>query len=65
MSAETERLLLEQLKQRLNPPTEDELNHSIAQLLFGSNAERMLEHAPWSFLLTKVMWVEGNEPWKA
>jgi hypothetical protein len=49
----------------LDPPTEEELNQAIAKLLFGKNAEKMLEHAPWSFLLTKLMWVKGEEPWES
>lgn len=64
MSVESEKLLLDQLKERLDPPSEEELNQAIAKLLFGKNAEKMLEHAPWSFLLTKLMWVKGEEPWE-
>jgi hypothetical protein len=65
MSAESEKLLLEKVKERLDPPSEAELNQAIAKLLFGKNAEKMLEHAPWSFLLTKLMWVKGEEPWQS
>lgn len=65
MSKESERLLLKQVKARLDPPTKDELNLAIAKLLFGKRAEKMLEHAPWSFLLTKLMWVKGEEPWES
>jgi hypothetical protein len=65
MTAETEKLLLEGVKDRLDPPSEEELNQAIAKLLFGKNAEKMLEHAPWSFLLTKLMWVKGEEPWES
>ena len=64
MSKDSEKLLLKQVKERLNPPSKDELNLSIARLLFGKNAEKMLEHAPWSFILTKLMWVRGEEPWE-
>ena len=65
MSVETEKKLLHQVKKRLDPPSEEELNRAIAKLLFGKNAEKMLEHAPWSFLLTKLMWVKGEEPWES
>ena len=65
MSKESQKLLLKQVKERLNPPSEDELNHAIAKLLFGKSAKKMLEHAPWSFLLTKLMWVKGEEPWES
>ena len=27
-------------------------------------ADRMLEHAPCSFLLTKLMWKAGESPWE-
>ena len=43
MSAESEKLLLEELKDRLDPPSEEQLNQAIAKLLFGKNAEKMLE----------------------
>ena len=65
MSKDTEKLLIKGVKERLNPPSKDELNRSIARLLFGKRAEKMLEHAPWSFLLTKLMWVKGEEPWES
>lgn len=64
MSKESEKLLLKQVKKRLDPPSKEELNLAIAKLLFGKNAEKMLEHAPWSFILTKLMWVRGEEPWE-
>jgi hypothetical protein len=65
MSKDSEKLLIKGVKERLEPPTKDELNLSIARLLFGKSAEKMLEHAPWSFLLTKLMWVKGEEPWES
>lgn len=64
MSKDTEKLLIKGVKERLDPPSKDELNLAIAKLLFGKRAEKMLEHAPWSFLLTKLMWVKGEEPWE-
>jgi hypothetical protein len=64
VSTDSEKLLVKGVKERLDPPTTDELNQAIAKLLFGKNAEKMLEHAPWSFLLTKLMWVKGDEPWE-
>ena len=65
MSKDSEKLLIKGVKARLDPPTKDELNLAIAKLLFGKRAKKMLEHAPWSFLLTKLMWVKGEEPWES
>jgi hypothetical protein len=64
MITEKEMRMLEILKANLNPPTNEELNHITAKWLFGKNAEKMLKFAPWSFLLVKLMWKKGEEPWE-
>ena len=64
MGQEEERSMLAEVRKRLNPPSEKELNEVIAKWLFGENAEKMLKYAPWSFLLVKLMWVKGEEPWE-
>jgi hypothetical protein len=56
---------LERIKSGLNPPTEEEVNKAQAKWLFGNKADKMLKYAPWSFVLTKLMWRKGEEPWKA
>lgn len=63
MRTEKEERLLDEVKSRLDPPTPEELDQVTARWLFGENAERMMEHAPWSFLLLKLMWKEGEGPW--
>lgn len=55
--------ILEEIRDRLEPPTEEELNNALAKRMFGNNADKMLKYSPWSFLLTKIMWKEGEEPW--
>jgi hypothetical protein len=35
-----------------------------AKWLFGKNAEKMMKYAPWSFVLLKLMWKKGEEPWE-
>jgi hypothetical protein len=65
MITEKEMRMLEILKANLNPPTNEELNHITAKWLFGKNAEKMLKFAPWSFLLVKLMWKKGEEPWES
>ena len=55
--------LLEQARKRLDPPNEAELNEVMGSFLFGRNGEKMMKYAPWSFLLTKLMWKRGEEPW--
>lgn len=54
---------LEEVNARLKPPTEAEYNEVTACWLFGKNAEIMLKYAPFSFVLTKLMWRKGEEPW--
>ncbi len=57
------RQLLAEIKQGLNPPTRKELDQVTARWLFGERADKMMQHAPWSFVLVKLMWQEGEEPW--
>ncbi|MFP4082327.1 MAG: hypothetical protein ACLFVG_06160 [Candidatus Aminicenantes bacterium] len=59
------RRILEETKKGLKPPTEEEINRTTAQWLFGKHAEKMLKYAPWSFVLTKILWKKGEEPWKS
>ncbi|HEX9907683.1 MAG TPA: hypothetical protein VGB78_04350 [Thermoplasmata archaeon] len=56
--------ILGELRRGLRPPTEEECNHAKARWLFGDSAEKMMKHAPWSFLLAKLMWKKGEEPWR-
>ncbi len=63
MGKETKRIL-EDTKRGLRPPTKAEVDHAMAKWLFGENADKMMEHAPWSFVLLKVMWKKGEEPWE-
>ncbi len=65
MITENEKHMLGQLKERLDPPTNEELDQITAKWLFGKNAEKMLKFAPWSFLLLKLMWKKGEEPWES
>jgi len=58
------RKILEETKQGLKPPTDEEMNEVTAKWLFGKHAKRMLQYAPWSFLLLKILWKKGEEPWK-
>lgn len=59
------RRILEETKQGLNPPTDEELDRVRAKWLFGKNADKMLRYAPWSFVLLKLMWKKGEEPWES
>jgi len=54
---------LEEVQARLKPPTETEYNEVTARWLFGGNAEKILKYAPFSFVLMKLMWRKGEEPW--
>jgi len=54
---------LGEVRARLQPPTDAEYNEVTARWLFGRNAEKMLKYAPFSFVLTKLMWRKGEEPW--
>ena len=61
---EVDKKILEKTRGRLQPPTDDEVNKVQAKWLFGNKADKMLKYAPWSFVLTKLMWKKGEEPWK-
>ncbi|MBW2368371.1 MAG: hypothetical protein JRH15_10830 [Deltaproteobacteria bacterium] len=65
MFAENDKKILEQVRQKLDPPTREEMDDVTARWMFGKNAEKMMKHAPWSFLLIKLMWKKGEEPWKS
>jgi hypothetical protein len=65
MMTEAEKKMLAEIKAGLNPPTKEELDQVTAKWLFGEQAEKMMRYAPWSFLLTKLMWKEGEEPWES
>jgi hypothetical protein len=65
MRTEKESQILAEIKARLKPPTQDELDNVTAKWLFGENAERMMKYAPWSFVLIKLMWKKGEEPWES
>ena len=58
------RKILEKTKQELKPSTDEEVNEVTAKWLFGKHAPKMLQYAPWSFILLKIMWKKGEEPWK-
>ena len=62
MPAYDERMM-EAAKERLKPPSDEEYNLVTARWLFGKHAEQMLRYAPFSFVLTKLMWRKGEEPW--
>lgn len=64
MLNEKESRMLAEIKARLNPPTKEELDRVTARWLFGERAEMMMKYAPWSFVLTKLMWKKGEEPWE-
>ena len=59
------RRILEETKKGLNPPTDEELDRVRAKWLFGKHADKMLRYAPWSFILLKIMWKKGEEPWES
>ena len=63
MGEETKKIL-EETRKGLNPPTKEEVDHAYAKWLFGSNADKIMAHAPWSFVLLRVMWKKGEEPWE-
>lgn len=58
-----EKQMLAEIKSGLNPPSKEELDQMTAKWLFGDYAGKMMRHAPWSFVLTKLMWQKGEEPW--
>jgi hypothetical protein len=57
--------ILDEIKEGLNPPSPEELDRVKAKWLFGKRAEKMLKYAPWSFVLVKLMWKKGEEPWES
>ncbi len=63
MLTDREKELLAEIKAGLKPPTKEEVDQVTARWLFGKNAEKMMAHAPWSFVLIKLMWKKGEEPW--
>ena len=64
MLNENEGRMLAEIRAGLKPPSKDELDLVTAKWLFGAAAEKMMRHAPWSFVLTKLMWQKGEEPWE-
>ncbi len=57
--------LLDEIKAGLKPPSKEELDQVTARWLFGQQADKMMRYAPWSFVLTKLMWQKGEEPWES
>jgi hypothetical protein len=51
-------------KYELNPPSDEEFNRALAKRMFGKHADKILKHAPWSFLLIKILWKKGEQPWE-
>ncbi len=64
MLTNNEKQILEQVKQGLQPPTKEEIDDVTARWLYGKNAEKMMKYTPWSFVLMKLMWKKGEEPWR-
>jgi hypothetical protein len=64
MITENEKRMLEEIKRGLKPPTDEDMDRVTAKWLFGKNAEKMMKYAPWSFVLLKLMWKKGEEPWE-
>jgi len=65
MLTDNEKQLLARVKAGLNPPTKEEIDDVTGRWLFGKNAARMMKYAPWSFVLMKLMWKKGEEPWRS
>lgn len=65
MTTDGEKRILKEIKRGLNPPSKEEIDEATAKWLFGNNADKMLRHAPWSFILMKLMWKKGEEPWES
>jgi len=57
--------ILDEIKEGLNPPSQEEIDRAKAKWLFGRRADMMMKYAPWSFVLTKLMWKKGEEPWES
>jgi hypothetical protein len=62
---DTVKRILEETKKGLKLPTEEEISQVQAKWLFGKNASKMLAHAPWSFVLVKLLWKKGEGPWES
>ena len=62
MNEGTKKILAE-TRGRLKPPTQQECDRAMARWLFGKKADKMMQYAPWSFALLKLMWKKGEEPW--
>lgn len=56
--------IMEKTKRDLRPPTDEDINRTTARWLFGRHAEKMISYAPWSFVLLKLLWKKGEEPWE-
>lgn len=63
MGKETQRIL-DETRKGLRPPSKEETDRAMARWLFGENADKMMAHAPWSFVLLRLMWKRGEEPWE-
>ena len=63
MTTEKEKRLLDGIRTGLRPPSTEELDQVTAKWLFGQAAEKMMRYAPWRFVLIKLMWEKGEEPW--
>lgn len=61
---DNEMLILDRVKKGLQPPGKAEMDDVTARWLYGKNAEKMMKYAPWSFVLMKLMWKKGEEPWQ-
>ena len=64
MLTDNEKLILDRVKKGLQPPVKDEIDAVTGRWLYGKNAEKMMKYAPWSFVLMKLMWKKGEEPWR-
>ena len=64
MLNDKEKQMLAEIKAGLRPPSREELDQVTARWLFGDYADKMMRHAPWSFVLAKLMWQKGEEPWE-
>ena len=63
MLNDNEKQMLAEIKAGLKPPSKEELDQVTAKWLFGTYSDKMMRHAPWSFVLTKLMWQKGEGPW--
>jgi hypothetical protein len=57
--------ILARIREGLRPPAQAECDEAMARWLFGERAEKMMRHGPWSFVLVKLLWQEGEEPWRS